>query len=268
MAEKSDVAAGEDTLIDETVAPGIAILKVNRPGKRNALSTALYNSLTAVLQKHSRAGTKVLILSGAGRCFCGGMDLEDILESRDHLAAARRFMKTLATYKSMIVAAVHGACVGIGATMLLHFDAVFAAENTTLSTPFRTLGIAPEFGSTVLFPMHLGSVLTSRMLYMGETVRAEDWQRVGAITQIVGIDAEQVLGHSVQYAKNLIHGAASDEWDAVILAKALVNSRKLKLTLEAMDREFTELDRAFVSGEPQARIEARVAEIKNRHSRL
>lgn len=258
----------EKVLLEEPATQGVVLLKLNRPNKRNALSTDMYNKLTEALQRHLRAKTKVLILAGCGDCFCGGMDLKEILESPTQLVAAHRFMKTLATYTSILIAAIHGNCVGIGSTMLMHFDAVFAAENTSLATPFRSLGIAPEFASSVLFPLCLGPALTARMLYAGETVSAEEWHKAGAITAIAGSGSEAVLKHSIAFAVNLTENTDTDEWDATVLAKTLVKSHRRKVTLDAIEREFEELDRALASGGARMKIEARVANMTRRRGRL
>jgi enoyl-CoA hydratase/carnithine racemase len=162
-----------------------------------------------------------------------------------------------------IYSIAHGNVVGVGTTLLLHADLVFAAQGTTLSTPFRKVGIPPEFGSSLLFPQRLGSSLSSAMLLCGETVPALSWHAVGAITALSkSSDSESVLELALTRARALCADADADEWAAVLSAKAALRGATAVAVDKAIRAEFDAIDKAFADGVPQRLIPARIAELR------
>jgi enoyl-CoA hydratase/carnithine racemase len=140
-------------------ADGVCELRLNRPEKRNAITTAMYDALwDALVQAEADESVRVVLLSGAGASFTAGNDLVDFMNQsggQDDNGPVR-FLRLLPKIRKVLVAAVHGPTVGIGFTMLLHCDLVLAARSTRLSMPFVKLGLVPEAASSLLLPRFIG----------------------------------------------------------------------------------------------------------------
>src|ERR1035438_1156047 len=125
-------------------------ITINRPEKKNALTAEMYEARVDELEKAEAApAVRVVLLHGAGEAFTAGNDLVDFLQrpwKGKDLPPAVRFIRAVVAAKKPIVAAVHGATVGIGTTILLHCDLVYAADDTKFLMPFINLGIVPEAG--------------------------------------------------------------------------------------------------------------------------
>jgi enoyl-CoA hydratase/carnithine racemase len=255
-------------LLEEDLGDGVVTLLWNRPHKRNALSAELYNAATDALLRHSLSDTtRVVVFAGLGPAFCAGMDIQDALQSPRHMEAARRFMESLASFPKIVIAAIHGSCIGIGTTMLLHCDYVFSNDETTLATPFRALGIPPEFGSSFTFPHYLGLGLTARMLYAGEAVGAAEWHAAGAITRLVQEEGQGLVALAVAYARGLASGVPADEWRAVLRAKQMIRSGTRARVQRAMRDEFEEIDRVFRSGVAKKLMTERLCELSRKRAK-
>jgi enoyl-CoA hydratase/carnithine racemase len=185
-------------------AGSIYRIELNRPGKKNAITNAMYDDLTEAIQyAESDPALRVLLLHGAGDSFSAGNDLQDFLQNppKSEDSPVGRFISTLAVARKPLVAAVHGAAVGIGATMLLHCDAVFAADNTRFQMPFVNLALAPEVGSTYLLPMLVGYQRAAQWVLFGEPFDAATAQRFGLVAQVVPVD--RVLSTATDAAQRL-----------------------------------------------------------------
>jgi enoyl-CoA hydratase/carnithine racemase len=146
--------------------------------------------------------------------------------------------------------------------LLLHADFVFAARDTTLSTPFRKVGIPPEFASSFLFPQRLGHKLAARMLLKSETVSADTWLSTGALTSVADkAGAAPVLELALAHAREISAGASEDEWSAVLAAKDMLRAATRAAVDDAIQREFDAIDKAFGEGTPQRLIPARLARL-------
>ncbi|UTW12253.1 enoyl-CoA hydratase-related protein [Marinobacterium rhizophilum] len=171
---------------------GVLRLCLNRPEKRNAFDRELYAALTsAIAQADSDPAVRVVLLSGAGNCFSAGNDIVDFLDEPAH---GRRTDPPLALLRAMrscrkpIIAQVAGKAVGIGATLLLHCDLVYASERSTLVFPFVALGLSPEGGSSQLLPRLAGHIKAFEWLVLGEPCQAEDAVQVGMVNAVVPAD--------------------------------------------------------------------------------
>jgi enoyl-CoA hydratase/carnithine racemase len=255
-------------LLEQVLGDGVVTLLWNRPEKRNALSTELYRATSDAIARHSIGATRVIILGGCGSVFCAGMDFNDAMLSSSHTKAARAFMMTLESCPKIVIAAIHGKCVGIGATLLLHCDYVLASNDTTLATPFASLGIPPEFGSTFMFPQFLGRALAIRMLFGGEAVNVSEWYAAGAVTQVLDKHGQDVVTHAVAYARHIAADKPADEWNAVLRAKQIMKATMRPQIRQAIRDEFEEIDRAFASGVPEKLIKARIAAITKSRARM
>ena len=149
---------------------GVLAITLARPERRNAITIAMYAALAEALeQAPDDPAIRVVTFRGEGKDFAAGNDLADFLN-----AGARetgdipvwRFLRALVACEVPIIAAVHGNCVGIGTTMLLHCDLVVAEEGTRFSLPFVDLGLVPEAASSVLLPRLVGRRLAARYLLL------------------------------------------------------------------------------------------------------
>jgi len=142
-----------------TVNQAIATLAFNRPEKKNAITAAMYQAAAdALVEANANDAVRVIIITGDGDAFTAGNDLEDFLRhppQGDHSPVAQ-FMHALRDVAKPVVAAVPGLAIGIGTTLLMHCDLVYASERAKFSLPFTQLGLCPEFGSSVLLPRMAG----------------------------------------------------------------------------------------------------------------
>ena len=157
-----------------------------RPERRNAITVAMYAALAdAVEQAESDPSIRVVVFRGEGQDFAAGNDLADFLDaaSRDgDEIAVWRFLRALAGCETPLVAAVHGNCVGIGTTMLLHCDLVVAEEGTRFSLPFVDLGLVPEAASSLLLPRLAGRRLAARYLLLAEPFGVDEAMAIGLVS--------------------------------------------------------------------------------------
>jgi len=170
-------------------ADGVLSITLARPERRNAITIAMYAALGEAIESASAdQSIRVISLRGEGQDFAAGNDLGDFLA-----APARdtgeipvwRFLRALANCETPIVAAVHGNCVGIGTTMLLHCDLVVAEESARFSLPFVDLALVPEAASTLLLPRLAGRQLAARYLLLAEPFGVDEALSIGLISHRV-----------------------------------------------------------------------------------
>ncbi len=166
----------------------IRTIRINRPDKKNALTLAMYEVMSAAIQEANRLpDIRCLLLTG-GATFCAGNDINDFVEAGKTGALAApvlSFLDTLVENEMPVVAAVAGPAVGIGTTMLLHCDYVVAAADAMLSTPFVALGLTPEAGSTLIVPRLMGHPRAFELLVMGRPFDGEAARDAGLVNKIV-----------------------------------------------------------------------------------
>jgi enoyl-CoA hydratase/carnithine racemase len=173
-------------------AAGVTELRLNRPEKRNAITFAMYESLCAALEAaQADEAVRVVLLSGEGAGFCAGNDLQDFLAGSEFTTQhpVLRLLRTLATFGKPLVAAVHGQAVGIGVTMLLHFDLVVAARTARFTMPFVALGLVPEAASSLLLPRLVGQQRAAELLLLGTPCDAAAALGFGLVNRVVEEDA-------------------------------------------------------------------------------
>lgn len=166
---------------------GVLMITLARPERRNAITIAMYGALADAI---AGAGndTRLITIRGEGQDFAAGNDLADFLEVRpggDEEIAVWRFLRALAGCEIPTVAAVHGNCVGIGTTMLLHCDLVVADETARFSMPFVDLALVPEAASSLLLPRIAGRRRAARYLLLGEAFGAEEAEAIGLVSHRV-----------------------------------------------------------------------------------
>jgi enoyl-CoA hydratase/carnithine racemase len=169
---------------------GVLEVMLNRPKKKNALTFAMYDALVEALRvAHENPQVRVMMLSAAGDCFCAGNDINDFLSNATIDPASSpgvRFIEALVRLEKLLVVGVQGAAVGIGSTMLLHADLVYASEAAQFSTPFVKLGLVPEAASSLLLPRRVGQTAANDMFLRGTVVNARRAADLGLINEVVG----------------------------------------------------------------------------------
>ncbi|HEX7054752.1 MAG TPA: enoyl-CoA hydratase [Burkholderiales bacterium] len=169
----------------------VARIRLDRPEKKNALTAEMYAQLAeALAAADADAGVRAVVLSGSPDCFTAGNDLSDFLERPPSGAGSPtwRFFEVLPALAKPVVAAVGGPAIGIGTTLLLHCDLVYAASNARFQLPFVPLGIVPEFGSTYLLPLLAGYQRAAELLLLGQPFDAQKALQLGLVTEVVEPD--------------------------------------------------------------------------------
>lgn len=208
-------------LICET-ADGVLRLQLNRPAKKNALSLAMYDALaTALTAADQDPAVRAVLIHGSADVFTSGNDLHDFQESppSGEDSPVYRFMFAISSFSKPVVAAVAGPAVGIGLTMLLHCDLVYAAESARFQAPFINLAVLPEAGSSLLMPAQLGYRAAAEILMLGEPFSSAEALRYGLITEVTP-DGEAALAA----AKAATMSLAAKPPTAMRLTKALLKS--------------------------------------------
>jgi enoyl-CoA hydratase/carnithine racemase len=166
----------------------ITRIELNRPEKKNALTLEMYAAMAkALAAADADAQVRAVLIHGQPACFCSGNDVTDFLELERAPGAspASGFLRAISTARKPLVAAVGGPAVGIGTTMLLHCDLVYAATNARLQLPFVPLGLLPEAASSLLLPAMAGYRRAAEMLLLGGPFGAEKALAAGIVTEIV-----------------------------------------------------------------------------------
>ena len=180
-------------------------ITLDRPEKKNALTNAMYTMLAeAVEQAEANPDVRVMLLHGNGDSFTAGNDLGDFVANPwkgQTVPPALRFIAAVVGAKKPIIAAVHGMAVGIGVTILLHCDLVYAADNARLVMPFVNLGIVPEAGSTVLLPALMGHQRAAELLMLAAPVTAQRAYELGLVNAVVAPEA--LLPAALEVAQKL-----------------------------------------------------------------
>ncbi len=180
----------------------MAQIRIERPEKKNALTAVMYTGLVEAFKRaESDPAVRVLLLCGSDTCFTAGNDLQDFMNTppRDESNPTIRFIKQLPVTRKPIIAAVAGPAVGIGTTMLLHCDLVYADPNTRFQLPFVTLGLCPEAASSYLLPQIVGFPRAAELLLMGDPFSAQQALEMGMISGIT--PAGEVIATTARKSK-------------------------------------------------------------------
>ncbi len=177
--------------IDVTRSDGVLRLKINRPERKNAFTEAMYETMhQQVRDAATDASVRVLLIEGLPGIFSAGNDLEAFTKGPIDVQSAPvfQFLRVISTFPKPVVACVRGAAVGIGTTLLMHCDFVYANEQSKFSMPFVSLGICPEAASSLLFPMMAGYPRAAEMLLLGDSINAAQAYESKLLTAVVPDD--------------------------------------------------------------------------------
>lgn len=177
--------------IASSKADGVLTIQFNRPDKKNAFTAAMYQAMTDALHEAERdASVRAILFMGNTEAFTAGNDLEDFLKDPPSSPEAPvfRFMHAVTQASKPLVAAVAGNAVGIGTTLLMHCELVYAAENAKFALPFAKLGVCPEFASSFLLPQLAGYQRAAEALMLGESFGAEEAYDMGLVNRVLPIE--------------------------------------------------------------------------------
>jgi len=212
-------------------------IELNRPAKRNAMTAAMYLALADIFDDAAaEEKVRTVLWHGAGDSFCAGNDIEDFLKNPPGPgdSAQAKLMNALIDFDKPIVAAVHGAAVGGGTTMLTHCDFVYAGTSTHFQMPFVSLAVVPEFGSSCSVPTMIGYIQAAELILLGAPFDALRACKLGFVTQVV--PDSDLLAIAANTARKL----------AEMPADALRASKRL------MKRTFRDQIKAAVKAENEA----------------
>lgn len=167
---------------------GVMTITLNRLDKKNALTSVMYAAMADALKSAANeAAIRAVVIQGQETFFCAGNDIGDFL---NHPPTAQdspvfRFLNAISTFPKPLVAAVCGVAVGVGTTLLLHCDLVYAGDNAAFSLPFANLGLCPEAASSLLAPQMFGYHRAAEVLLLGEPFKADAALAMGLVNRVV-----------------------------------------------------------------------------------
>lgn len=183
----------------------VLLLTFNRPEKKNALTQEMYEQMTQALNHAADAqDVHVVVMTGQGSDFSAGNDIAGFVaavQDPERISIPLHFLQALSAFPKPLVAAVSGVAIGIGTSMLLHCDLVYADDTARFQLPFTRMGLVPEGGTSLLMPMHLGHRQAFELLVLGEAFSAEKAAQVGLINQVV--PAASLLSLALEKAQTL-----------------------------------------------------------------
>jgi enoyl-CoA hydratase/carnithine racemase len=229
--------------IKTAIINGVATLEIARPDKKNALTMAMYDAMTEALRAAQSAPTvRAVLITGQPGIFTSGNDLEDFMQRppQDMDSPVFRFMHALLDCDKPVIAAVTGAAIGIGTTMLLHCDFVFVSDEARLAMPFAGLGLVPEFGASLLVPQLMGPRKAAEKLLLGEPFTGFEAVECGIANAV--LPAGEVLGQArrvaerfnvlppgaVRESKRLMKAPQREALRAVIAEEARIFAERLR----------------------------------------
>jgi enoyl-CoA hydratase/carnithine racemase len=229
-------------MMDEIIteySDSILRVELNRPTKRNAMTSSMYVALAEILTGAAKdERTRVLLWHGAGDSFCAGNDVDDFLKNPPGPGESpqARLMNALIDFDKPLIAAVHGAAVGGGTTMLTHCDFVYAGESAKFQMPFINLALVPEFGSSCSVPARVGHLRAAELILLGLPFDAKRAVDLGLVTQVVS--DQSLLTTATETARKL----AAKPAGALEASKRLLKRsfrEQIKAAMKAEMKEFS-----------------------------
>ena len=212
----------------------VRVLRWNRPDKRNAITAAMYSAMADHLHKsETNPHVRAVVLMGHAKAFSAGNDLDDFARFPPEGANAPvlRFLRALAQFSKPLLGAVRGMAVGVGTTMLLHCDLVYAAEDARFSLPFAQLGLCPEAASSLLLPRLMGHPRAAELLLLGDPFSAAEAWKMGLLNGV--LLSEEVESKALLQASRLALMPA----DALAITKALLKRPQSESLADRIDIE-------------------------------
>ena len=242
----------ETIIVDRSIGDGIVKIIFNRPRKKNAFNSKMYNEISQVLNELSDDNTvKACIITGAGDFYSSGNDLANFSTIMHPLAMAKKarnicdmFVSAFINFKKPLIGIINGPAIGIAATTLGMFDRIYVTERTYFKTPFAELGQSPEGCSSYIFPKIMGEKLAYEVLWESKKLTAEEALKSKFIHEILPMG--EIENIAIKYCQKLISNKTIEEIQLLHwpIKENLVN--KLK---EINQDELNVLQRKWVSKE-------------------
>ncbi len=235
------------------VLNGVANIEIARPEKKNALTVAMYQAMTdALTAARDDGAVRAVLFTGQPGIFTSGNDIEDFMQRAPGQGSDAmdspvfQFMRALIECDKPVVAAVTGAAIGIGTTMLLHCDFVYVSDEARLAMPFVGLGLVPEFGASLIVPQLMGHRRAAEKLLLGDPFTPEQAVECGIASAV--LPAGEVINHArriaerfnalppgaVRESKQLMRGPQHEELLKTIRTEGEIFARRLR-SPEAME---------------------------------
>ena len=246
MSEQQD-------LVQVEVNDGVMEIRLNRPDRKNALTHAMYESITAAMNDaEATPSIRVILFTGTQDCFTAGNDMVDFLQNppKGDNSPVMIFLRKLVEAEKPLVAAVNGPAVGVGTTMLFHCDLVVVARSAKLKMPFTSLGLCPEAGSSLLLPMIVGHQKAAELLMLSKVIDGEEAERLGIANRVCD-DADYL-----DQARELCRELARQPAAAVRLTKSLMKRPYLEQLREHMKFEGDHFSQRLDSAEAREAMTA------------
>jgi len=221
-------------------------VQLNRPATKNAMTSAMYIILAELLDSAAKDDEiRVVLWHGAGDSFCAGNDIGDFLKNPPGPGESpqARLIKALINFDKPIVAAVHGAAIGGGTTMLTHCDFVYAGENAKFQMPFINLALVPEFGSSCTIPARAGYLRAAELILTGQSFDASRAAELGVVTRVV--PNQELLATATDTARKLAQKAPA----ALRACKRLLRQSTREQLEQAVKLELEEFSERVRSAE-------------------
>lgn len=227
-------------------------LTIDRIDKRNALSHSMYDELTRQVDLASaNERCAAIILGGAGGMFTAGADIGDFQTKRNHDdSPAIRYIRALMRTDVPVIAAVEGFAIGIGTTMLQHFDFVYTTANTRFRMPFVQLGLCPEAGSSVLLERIVGTRRAREWLLQCKPFSGEEARSAGFVTAL------SEPGNTLTLARATAQDLRRMPRHSLRQSKALMRNMQLPVLTQTVDEEVRTFNDLLNTDETQSIFKA------------
>jgi enoyl-CoA hydratase/carnithine racemase len=223
-------------------------IAIDRPAKKNAITSEMYDAFAAALREaDADEAVRVILVHGRPEAFTAGNDIEDFLQRppTGEDSAVFRYLAAMSGTQKPIVAAVTGLAIGIGTTLLLHCDIVYAASDSRFALPFASLGVVPEFASSYLLPLVAGHARAAELLLLSEPFDAERAREAGIVSRVM--PAAEVLPAAWKAAERIASLPAA----SIRLTKSLMKRAHAAAIQDQLRIEGEHFRRML--GEPAAR---------------
>lgn len=228
----SSIDNNNDILVH--IEAGVMTITLNRVDKKNSISSAMYATMAdALVQADSNAIVRVVVFQGHETIFSAGNDIGDFLKgpASTQDSPVFRFLHGISAFSKPLIASVCGPAVGIGTTLLLHCDLVYAGDNAAFSMPFVNLGLCPEAASSLLVPQMMGYHRAAEALLLGEPFMAEAALEVGLVNRVLSpMEANN-------YAQTVARKLAAKPISSLIETKRLMKKGQLALVTQQIAEE-------------------------------
>ena len=210
----------------------VLTVTMNRADKKNALTHDMYLAIAGALElAHAEPQIRCVIITGAGDSFTAGNDLSDFAAGLpEGKPPVVRFLEAIVNCDKPVMAAVNGPAVGVGLTMLLHSDLVYASERATFRSPFPHVGVVPEAASSLLLPMTVGNAWANDIFIGGRVLSAADALSAGLISRVFP------AASFMEECRKIARAVAAQAPNAMLHTKRLIRANR-DVVIERMKKE-------------------------------